>query len=88
MSVFYSFSKSGALRAKISQQRVLNHYFGIFNMLLEYVLIMLLIYAMNMLYSPILRPCGQSVKNKISNDFFWTKLLNTNSCMIFLGQIC
>ena len=49
MSVFYLFSKSGALRAKISWQRVLNRYFGIFNMLLEYVLIMLLIYAMNML---------------------------------------
>ena len=31
---------------------------------------------------------GQSVKYKISYDFFWTKLLNTYSCMIFRGQIC
>ena len=78
MSVFYSFSKSGAARAKISRHHVLNRYFCIFNMLLEYVWIMLLIYAMNMLYSPILQSCN-----------FWVdKALNTKFRMIFPGQNC
>ena len=67
-----------ALRAKISRDQVLYRYFCIFTMLFEYILTMLLVYAMNMLYSPIPK-----------FTIFWVnKAVKTKFRMIFHGQSC
>ena len=77
-SCLFFFVLSGALRAKISRDQVLYRYFCIFTMLFEYILTMLLVYAMNMLYSPIPK-----------FTIFWVnKALKTKFCMIFHGQSC